>query len=47
MALLSVNGLKKSYVTRVLFEDISFEVEPGDHIGFIRSEEHTSELQSH
>ena len=35
MALLSVNGLKKSYVTRVLFEDISFEVEPGDHIGFI------------
>ena len=35
MALLSVNGLKKAYVTRTLFEDISFEVEPGDHIGFI------------
>ena len=35
MPLLAVNELKKSYVTRVLFEDISFEVEPGDHIGFI------------
>lgn len=35
MPLLAVNELKKSYVTRVLFEDVSFEVEPGDHIGFI------------
>ena len=35
MPLLAVNGLKKSFVTRVLFEEISFEVEPGDHIGFI------------
>ena len=35
MPLLSVNGLKKSFVTRVLFEDISFEVAEGDHIGFI------------
>ena len=35
MPLLAVNGLKKSFVTRVLFEDVSFEVEPGDHIGFI------------
>lgn len=35
MPLLAVNGLKKSYVTRLLFEDISFEVEPGDHVGFI------------
>ena len=35
MPVLAVNNLKKSYVTRVLFEDISFEVEPGDHIGLI------------
>ncbi|MBO4562304.1 MAG: ABC-F family ATP-binding cassette domain-containing protein [Clostridia bacterium] len=35
MPLLAVNGLKKSFVTRVLFEDISFEVEANDHIGFI------------
>ena len=35
MPLLSVNGLKKSFVTRVLFEDISFEIEKNDHIGFI------------
>lgn len=35
MPLLAVNELKKSYVTRLLFEDVSFEVEPGDHIGFI------------
>ncbi|MCR5809737.1 MAG: ABC-F family ATP-binding cassette domain-containing protein [Clostridiales bacterium] len=35
MPLLAVNGLKKSFVTRLLFEDVSFEVEPGDHIGFI------------
>ena len=35
MPLLAVNGLKKSFVTRVLFQNISFEVEPGDRIGFI------------
>ena len=35
MPLLAVNELKKSYVTRVLFEDVSYEVEPGDHKGFI------------
>lgn len=35
MPLLAVNGLKKSFVTRVLFEDISFEASEGDHIGFI------------
>ena len=35
MPLLAVNGLKKSYVTRLLFEDISFEVDTNDHIGFI------------
>jgi ATP-binding cassette subfamily F protein 3 len=35
MPQLAVNELKKSFVTRVLFEDISFEVEAGDHIGFI------------
>ena len=35
MPLLSVNGLKKSFVTRVLFEGVSFEIEKNDHIGFI------------
>ena len=35
MPLLAVNGLTKSFVTRVLFEDISFEAGLGDHIGFI------------
>ena len=35
MPLLGINNLKKSYVTRVLFEGISFEVENGDHIGFV------------
>ena len=35
MPVLAVNSLKKSFVTRVLFEDISFEVEANDHIGFI------------
>ena len=35
MPILAVNDLKKSFVTRVLFDEISFEVEPGDHIGFI------------
>lgn len=35
MSLLAVNDLKKSFVTRVLFDGISFEVEQGDHIGFI------------
>ncbi len=35
MPLLSVNGLKKSFVTRLLFEDVSFEVDRNDHIGFI------------
>ncbi|MBQ3937818.1 MAG: ABC-F family ATP-binding cassette domain-containing protein [Clostridia bacterium] len=35
MPLLGVNNLKKSFVTRVLFEGISFDVEYGDHIGFV------------
>ena len=35
MPVLAVNGLKKSFVTRVLFEDISFEVEANDHVGLI------------
>ncbi|MBR0135994.1 MAG: ABC-F family ATP-binding cassette domain-containing protein [Clostridia bacterium] len=35
MPLLAVNNLKKSFVTRVLFESIGFEVNEGDHIGFI------------
>lgn len=35
MPLLAVNNLKKSFVTRVLFEGVSFEVSEGDHIGFI------------
>ena len=35
MPLLSVNGLKKSFVTRVLFDGLSFEIEKNDHIGFI------------
>ena len=35
MPLLSVNGLKKSFITRVLFDGISFEIEKNDHIGFI------------
>ena len=35
MPLLAVNGLKKSFVTRLLFEDVSFEVAEGDHIGLI------------
>ncbi len=35
MPLLAVNNLKKSFVTRVLFEGVSFEVSEGDHVGFI------------
>ncbi|MBQ1684895.1 MAG: ABC-F family ATP-binding cassette domain-containing protein [Clostridia bacterium] len=35
MPLLGINNLKKSFVTRVLFEGISFDVEYGDHIGFV------------
>ncbi len=35
MSLLTVHNLKKSFVTRVLFENVSFEVESGDHIGFV------------
>lgn len=35
MPLLAVNNLKKSFVTRLLFEGVSFEVESGDHIGLI------------
>lgn len=35
MPLLAVKNLKKSFITRTLFENISFEVEPGDHIGFV------------
>ncbi|MCH5278857.1 MAG: ABC-F family ATP-binding cassette domain-containing protein [Christensenellaceae bacterium] len=35
MPLLAVHNLKKSFVTRVLFEGVSFEVDSGDHIGFV------------
>ncbi|MBO4384330.1 MAG: ATP-binding cassette domain-containing protein [Clostridia bacterium] len=35
MPVLTVNELKKSFVTRVLFENISFEVGKNDHIGLI------------
>lgn len=35
MPVLSVNELKKSFVTRVLFEGISFEIGKNDHIGLI------------
>lgn len=35
MSLLTVHNLKKSFVTRILFENVSFEVESGDHIGFV------------
>lgn len=35
MPLLTVHNLKKSFVTRVLFENVSFDVESGDHIGFV------------
>ena len=35
MPLLSVNGLKKSYVTRVILDGISFEADKNDHIGLI------------
>ena len=35
MPLLGVRSLKKSFVTRVLFEGVTFEVNEGDHIGFI------------
>ncbi len=35
MPLLAVNNLKKSFVTRVLFDGLSFEIEPGDHVGLI------------
>lgn len=35
MPLLAIRNLKKSFVERVLFESISFEVDSGDHIGFV------------
>lgn len=35
MPVLSINDLKKSFVTRVLFEGLSFEVGKNDHIGLI------------
>ncbi len=35
MPLLGVRNLKKAFVERVLFEDISFEVDANDHIGFV------------
>ena len=35
MPLLGVHNLKKVFVTRVLFEGISFEVDQNDHIGFV------------
>ncbi len=35
MPLLGIHNLKKSFVERLLFEDISFEVDANDHIGFV------------
>ncbi len=35
MPLLAVNNLKKTFVTRLLFDGVSFEVNAGDRIGFI------------
>lgn len=35
MPILAVRNLTKSYITRVLFSDISFEVDTDDHIGFV------------
>ncbi len=35
MALLAVNNLKKSFVVRTLFENVSFEIDTNDHVGFI------------
>lgn len=35
MPVLAVKNLTKSYVTRVLFSNISFEVDNDDHIGFV------------
>lgn len=35
MAILKVDNLRKEFGTRVLFSDVSFSVEPNDHIGLI------------
>ncbi len=35
MAILAVRNLTKSYITRILFSNISFEVDTDDHIGFV------------
>ena len=35
MPLLGVYNLKKAFVERVLFEGVSFEVDAGDHVGFV------------
>jgi ATP-binding cassette subfamily F protein 3 len=35
MTLISVNNIKKSYVTRVLFEDVKFEVTERDRVGLV------------
>lgn len=35
MPLLGIRNLKKAFVERVLFENISFEVDSSDHIGFV------------
>ncbi len=35
MALLSVKNLKKEFIDRILFEGLSFDIEPKDKIGFI------------
>ena len=33
MPILAVKNLKKAFVTRVLFEGITFEIDAGDHVG--------------
>ncbi len=35
MAVLKVDNLKKSFGVRTLFSDVSFEIQPGEHVGLI------------
>ena len=47
MAMLEVKNLEVYYGVIQAIKGISFEVNEGEVIALIRSEEHTSELQSH
>ena len=44
MVLLSIESLTKSYTSRPLFEDLSFAIAEGDHIGFVALENGSVEL---